>query len=497
MIVSVFFVDRFLSILNRPDTFELTEDQIMQDFSDYWLSIPKDENPYLLCDLNSVSFNDGDDSLYVILPQDVPSDNIICYVRDSINKAYLKRLNLDLSSDIEFAGRTIKVARLNLPIMYISIDNSEMSYEDMILSNDKANTCSGNAIFTENNGCNDSDVRSRNIQLSMRGTSYKTNEKKSLTVAFDKSTELLDMGNHKKYNLLSNNYDPSLLKTELFFKMAEQFGLSYTPRAANISVFIDGNYAGVYTLTTKVSVGKNKIDISDKDYLINFGGMNPINPVFYESETYFSDNDLKDPYFDVCYPEKIQDTYPIQSAVQNFISSTENVDDDSYEDYVDIDDMIRYYWVQEIGMNYDACFRSTYATYNHSDQKIHMGPIWDMELTLGSVLEKNGIMFDTPDGWRIRHMSWYPRLFAREEFVTRANNTFIKENYSQILHDLSDYIKEREDFMSVDGELNLRLYRHIELSNILQERRWYYYEFADSIRDFYDKRIAWIEANLE
>lgn len=496
MLMSVFFFEHYINMRNRVTILNFSEDQIVTASPDYWLSIPKSENPSLHSDLNSTTFNDGDNSLYIIVPNDADLSNIVCYVRDNIYNAYLTKLTLDLTSDIQYAGRTIKAVRLNLPVAYISVDDSVLSYNDMILSNDKANICEGTVIFINNSEDEVIDERKHDIKLSMRGAGYQFNDKKSLTLAFNKSTELLNMGKQKKYNLLSNNSDPSLLKTELFLKMADRFGLKDTPKAANISLFVDGNYVGVYTLTTKVSVGKNKINISKDDYLINFGGTNPVNPVLYDSETYFCDGDLDVPYFDVCYPENLKNTSEIQNAVQRFITSTEDVTDSTYKDYMDIDDMIRYYWVQEVSMNFDACFRSTYATYNHIDKKIHMGPLWDVDLTLGSNFEKEGIYFNTPDGWRIRNMSWYPRLFARDEFSQAANDIFINDNYAEILDDMSDYIKDREEFMAVDGELNLRLYRDIELSNILQERRWYYYEFADSIRDFYDQRIKWIEDNV-
>ena len=247
---------------------------------------------------------------------------------------------------------------------------------------------------------------------------------------------------------------------------------------------------------TKLSVGKSKIPLSPQDYLINFGGTNPQNIVFYESETYFCDSDIESPYFDVCFPYPLEDTTEIQSAVQNFISSVEDESDDTYLDYMDLDSMVKYYWIQEISMNFDACFRSTYATFNHEDAKIHMGPIWDMELTLGSNFEKEGIMFNTPDGYRIRYMSWYPRLFNREEFSKAVKDEYINNDYRNILLSMSEYIKEQKEILSNDGEMNYRLYRNIELTNILQERTWTYEEFADSIIDFYDARIDWIDSNL-
>ena len=490
------YLNYYLEHRIRFNTMNLSEEQIMQYCPNYNLLIPSGENAFLSSDINSISFDDGDDTIYIILPKSADISNLICYVRDLNNNLFASRVILDLTQDVNFAGRNIKAIISNTPILYFSIDDSSLSYSDMILSNNKENTCSGSLIFDENVSNSTSDKRIHNISLSMRGAGYQFNTKKSLTLSFDKKTDLLDFGEHKKYNLLSNNYDPSLLKNLLFFKMAEEIGMDYVPKAANVTVFVDGDYQGVYTLMTKLSVGKSKIPLSPQDYLINFGGTNPQNIVFYESETYFCDSDIESPYFDVCFPYPLEDTTEIQSAVQNFISSVEDESDDTYLDYMDLDSMVKYYWIQEISMNFDACFRSTYATFNHEDAKIHMGPIWDMDLTLGSNFEKEGVMFNTPDGYRIRYMSWYPRLFNREEFSKAVKDEYINNDYRNILLSMSEYIKEQKEILSNDGEMNYRLYRNIELTNILQERTWTYEEFADSIIDFYDARIDWIDSNL-
>lgn len=496
MLIFVLCIDYYSKHRIRFNTMDLTEEQIVQYCPDYYLLIPSGENSFLKSDINSISFNDGDNSIYIILPKYADVSHLVCYVRDSVNDLFAKRIILDLSKDVVYAGRNIKAILSNTPTLYFSIDDSSMSYSDMISSDDKANMCNGSLIFDDNNNESVSDSGIHNIGLSIRGTSHSLNKKKSLTLSFDKKTNLLDFGEHKKYNLISNNFDPSLLKNLLFFKMAEEIGMDYIPKVANVTVFVDGDYQGVYTLMTKMSVGENKIPLSSQDYLINFGGTHPQNIVYYDSETYFCDGDIASPYFDVCFPYPLEDTTEIQNAVQNFISSIENVSDDSYLDYMDLDSMIKYYWMQEISMNFDACFRSTYATYNHEDKKIHMGPIWDMDLTLGSILDKSGIMFNTPDGYRIRNMSWYPRLFEREEFSKAVKDEYINNDYRNILLSMSEYIKEQKEILSNDGEMNYRLYRDVELYNILQQRTWTYEEFADSIIDFYDARIDWIDANL-
>ena len=63
----------------------------------------------------------------------------------------------------------------------------------------------------------------------------------------------------KKFSLLANNADESLLRNVTVYGIADAVGMPYTPNTRLIDVFDNGNYIGAYVLTEKVEYGKNTL----------------------------------------------------------------------------------------------------------------------------------------------------------------------------------------------------------------------------------------------
>ena len=73
----------------------------------------------------------------------------------------------------------------------------------------------------------------------------------------------------KKYSLLANNADESLMRNVTVYGIADAVGMPYTPNTRLIDLYDNGNYLGAYVLTEKVEYGKNTL-ISDAKSLDKF-----------------------------------------------------------------------------------------------------------------------------------------------------------------------------------------------------------------------------------
>lgn len=73
----------------------------------------------------------------------------------------------------------------------------------------------------------------------------------------------------KKYSLLANNADESLLRNVTVYGIADAIGMPYTPNTRLIDLYDNGNYLGAYVLTEKVEYGKNTL-INDAKSLDKF-----------------------------------------------------------------------------------------------------------------------------------------------------------------------------------------------------------------------------------
>ena len=73
----------------------------------------------------------------------------------------------------------------------------------------------------------------------------------------------------KKYSMLANNADESLMRNVTVYGIADAVGMPYTPNTRLVDLFDNGSYLGAYVLTEKVEYGKNTL-ISDAKSLDKF-----------------------------------------------------------------------------------------------------------------------------------------------------------------------------------------------------------------------------------
>ena len=63
----------------------------------------------------------------------------------------------------------------------------------------------------------------------------------------------------KKYSLLANNADETMMRNLTVYGIADEVGMPYTPNTRLIDLFDNGTYLGTYVLTEKVEYGKNTL----------------------------------------------------------------------------------------------------------------------------------------------------------------------------------------------------------------------------------------------
>lgn len=87
--------------------------------------------------------------------------------------------------------------------------------------------------------------------------------KKSYNLTFDSEVDLLDMGEAENYVLLAGYRDNSLLAYKVTNDLSKEVGMAFAPETRFIQLYIDGTYMGMYCLTEKIEIGRNRFDIQD------------------------------------------------------------------------------------------------------------------------------------------------------------------------------------------------------------------------------------------
>ncbi len=99
--------------------------------------------------------------------------------------------------------------------------------------------------------------------------------KYAYNVTLNDKAKLIDgCESSKKYCLLANNADESLMRNTTIFGIADEIGLKYTPNTRLIDLYDNGNYLGAYSIVEKVEYGKstlipdaNSLDKTNEDIL--------------------------------------------------------------------------------------------------------------------------------------------------------------------------------------------------------------------------------------
>ena len=71
------------------------------------------------------------------------------------------------------------------------------------------------------------------------------------------------MEKNKKWMLLANWFDISLIRNQITFDLCREIGLKSTPDCRQVDLYLNGAYNGTYLLTEKIQLKKGRLDITD------------------------------------------------------------------------------------------------------------------------------------------------------------------------------------------------------------------------------------------
>lgn len=335
-----------------------------------------------------------------------------------------------------------------------------------------------------------------------RGNTTWEMPKKPYGLKLDKKTSLLGMDKHKSWVLLANYSDKTLLRTEFAFYLGENIfnKLSWTPDVKSIDLFLNGEYTGVYQLAEQIKIDSCRVDIpdiSETSDLDSGGFILEVNASLDEVHNFTSTNgvpvSLKDP------DEVDSDTFEyIRSKFQTIedVLYSEYFTDPGkgYLEYIDLDSFVDWYLINEITKNNDAKFHSSvYMFYNPATGKMHMGPIWDFDISSGNI-DYNGC--DNPEGFWIRNAKWISRMLEDPVFADAVISRW-EEKKASLYEAINSNIQDNASLIE-----NARQYNFLYW-DILDIYVWpnrvvtgsYSGEISELI-NWLNSRYAWMDANI-
>ena len=325
--------------------------------------------------------------------------------------------------------------------------------------------------------------------------------KKPYQIKFGDKTEVLNMPKDKKWVLLAELSDKSLIRNKIAREIANISRFDYVPQAEYSEVFINEQHVGTYLIGQKVEESKNRVNIGDTGYLIEIdtdaNGRIETDDVYFRSSQWSSR--YEDGVFNIKEPSLEYDSEEfnlIKDHVNDFekalFGNSFKDPDLGYRSFIDLPSFIDWFLVNEISKNQDArSYSSIYFNYIPGE-KIKMGPVWDFDLAFGNVDYSNA---ENPEGFWIKENLWFKRMFEDPYFSDLVNTRF--NYYENNLSSILSKVDEFENYLSKSQKKNF------EIWDILSKDVWpipvkydTHREYVEYLKNWIDTRMLWLKAWL-
>lgn len=300
------------------------------------------------------------------------------------------------------------------------------------------------------------EVYNDTMNIRGRGNSTWNYPKKPYALKLESKASILGMPKHKRWVLLANWMDRTLMRNAVSFEMA-RLCMDWAPRGEFVEFYLNGEHQGNYFLCEQIKIDKNRVNITefedgegngeDGGFLLEFD-------TNYQAEInyFFSKNKnfpvtIKDPDEEIITSW----THPYYLYIQNYVDSVEtflkNGDFVSAFERLDTATYIDYWLIHELTTNEEPQHPKSCYMYKDAGGKIKAGPVWDFDW--GTFLpSKNGLI--------ISNHLWYGYLMQSPAFkaTAKARWAALKPKLAQ----LDSFIDTTADKIRESSEVNITMW---------------------------------------
>lgn len=377
-----------------------------------------------------------------------------------------------ISNGMENQNYVVKVTNSGLPVVVLTqSDGGDVNWEEAGL---KIRAKDADWVETDKmavyNADGSVDMSEEACGFRLRGNTTQEYPKKPFAIKLASKAKVLGMPKHKRWVLLANWMDRTMLRNAVAFEMAHQAeatlpdGLAWNPHGYSVELVINGRHVGNYYLCEQIKIDGDRVNIRDcyEDVLEE----NP-NPTAEDCGYLleFDDNYDEVRKFRTSHrylPCMFKDEVPDNSVYLNYVKDKvqgieDNLVNGNYAaayDNLDINSVIDYFYMQELIMNSEYKHPKSIYMYIDGPGKLTAGPIWDFDwqtFALSENVDKLTQKYYGQSGdcrgrfewfysdskvWSFdltdlvykkdRPYMWYPLLFKDENFRTVAQERWVK-----------------------------------------------------------------------
>lgn len=332
------------------------------------------------------------------------------------------------------------------------------------------------------------------VEIRGRGNSTWGYDKKPYALKFPSKTSLLGMPKHKRWVLLANTMDRTMMRNRVAYQVARQTSLAWTPRTEYVEVVLNGKHIGNYLLTEQIRIDKNRINITEMESGDNSGEAITGGYV-YEMDFHFDNvnqwwtpqgfpSSIKFPDEEDITPEQLAWGKQYFNDVEAVLFGRDFKDPQKgYAAYLDVQSFVDYWLVYEICINHELA--NPGSVYLHKDRGglLTAGPIWDFDWgTFGYNASPQA-----KDRLFMMGAIWYRRLFEDAAFKKLAKERW-QALYPKFV-EVSKFIRSEHAYLGESAKRNFAIWNPATTGNINGDENKSFDDAVLGLYNFYVDRI--------
>ena len=418
-----------------------------------------------------------------------------------------KEVVVSVYNENQSASKDYKVRisyHTGLPIVYIDTNGQE------VVSKDDYITAEINVF----GGLDLENIEPTNVNIRGRGNStwwggYFEMVKKPYQIRFDEKQEVLGMPGDKRWVLLAEFFDKSLVRNKISYDMGLMSRFDYSPTGKFVEVILNGDSQGTYLLAQKVEESNDRVNIGDDGFLIEMDQRQRTDPddVYFEPPIFRNKIAQKywwtDTVFNIKEPN-IEYGSEELSYIENHINAFESVlfgsnfsdPNNGYRSYIDVDSFVDWYLIHEIGKSVDAYGFASVFFHHEPGGKIKMGPIWDFDLSYGNADYANSYPNNafSPEGTTISGHPWFERLLQDTYFRDKVN-----ERYAYYYDNKDFFLDKIDSYVDLIDDSQRQNYEIWQTLGFVDWNRFTVFETYEEeinyLKTWLDIRMTWLKGH--
>ena len=238
------------------------------------------------------------------------------------------------------------------------------------------------------------------LTIKGRGNSTWGYPKKPYSIKFSQKQAFLGMPEAKRWVLLANYRDRTLIRNAVAFELAKRTSLEWTPSGKFADVYLNGAFIGNYYVCEKIESKKERFELGENGFLLELD-TRPDEITFKTKYNGFNAN--------VKYPKKA-DSAQVNS-IKEYLDLVEYSlryePDNTYQSYIDQESYADYFMVYAVSTNTELYFPKSAYVHKKDGGKLNAGPVWDFDYLTFDIRQTGLLNSET---------NLYEDLFKKDSF---------------------------------------------------------------------------------